>query len=101
MATKPHPLFSARFNRKLAKENTKQSLGLLNDTDAARMASREPGNMKYWGISEGMLPQSVPDEEEMLKARRRSIARQRRRSGRMSTILTGGLGGDTPTTLGV
>ena len=80
-----------------ALQATKRS-GVLSTADVLRMTQR--ANPKLFGIDPSSFPESAPDEEEMLKARRRSIARQRRRSGRMSTILTGGLGGDTPTALG-
>ncbi len=41
-------------------------------------------------------PPEMPDEETLRRARRRSIAKLRRRSGRMSTILSqGATGGDS------
>ena len=77
-----------------AKKITKDKYGLVSEKDVARIAERE--NPKLFGFDASLIPDSAPDEEELFKARRRSIARQRRRSGRMSTILTG-FGGQSET----
>lgn len=67
----------------------KQSTGVLSDSDATRMAKRQsPG---AFGIDPSTFPESAPDAEEVMRRNRRKfLSQQRRRSGRMSTILTGG-----------
>lgn len=63
--------------------------GVLSETDALRMAQRQrPG---AFGIDAGVFPESAPDPEEAVRRNRRKfLAQQRRRSGRLSTIYTGG-----------
>lgn len=88
--------FSKRF-RKDARKKIKEELGLIRPQDIERMAEREAalGDDKYmkhaFGVKPGDIPESAPDPEEIARsARRRALSR--RRGGRMSTILTGGLG---------
>ena len=83
-------MLEGNFFKKAVIRKTKRETGVLSDKDALRMGTREAG------FFNDMIPESAPDPEDMLKARRRSIARQRRRSGRMSTILTG-FGGQSET----
>lgn len=75
------------FSQGRAVQRTKRT-GVSN-ADALRMARRaEP---QAFGIDESMFPESAPDPEEAIRRNRRKfLAQMRRRSGRMSTILTGG-----------
>lgn len=75
--------------RKMARRAIKKQTGVLSNADALRMAKRQaPG---FFGVSESAFPESAPDPEEIMRRNRRKFfAQQRRRSGRMSTILTGG-----------
>ena len=68
--------------------DTMQTTG-VSESEAQRMAKRaSPG---LFGLKESMFPESAPDPEEVMRRQRRKLlAGMRRRSGRMSTILTGG-----------
>ena len=78
--------------RRGAAHDVKQATGTLSNTDAMRMAAR--ANPKLFGLNESMFPESAPDPEEVMRRQRRKLlAGMRRRSGRMSTILTGGHSG--------
>ena len=73
-------LFKTQVIRKARRET-----GVLSDTDALRMGKRA------MGIGSDLIPESAPDPEEAVRRNRRKfLAQQRRRSGRLSTIYTGG-----------
>ena len=60
--------------------------GIQNQTGAT---SKEAARLL--DTSDRIIPESAPDAEEIMRrSRRKFLAQQRRRSGRMSTILTGG-----------
>ena len=72
----------------------KRDLGVLSTVDATRMAKRE--NPEFYKLSESMFPESVPDPEEAVRRNRRKfLASMRQRSGRLSTIYTGGAASDS------
>lgn len=75
-------------NQYLASQQ-RAATGVLSEEDALRMAKRErPG---AFGIDPSMFPESAPDPEEAVRRNRRKfLAQQRRRMGRLSTIYTGG-----------
>lgn len=78
-----------RLLRKLAAQKVRETTGVTSSADATRMARR--GVPGLFGLDESMFPESAPDPEEVARrARRKMLASMRRRSGRLSTILTGG-----------
>ena len=78
--------------RKFVTKMITESAGLVNAADADRMARR--ASPRLFGIDPASFPESAPDAEEVMRRQRRKLlAGMRRRSGRMSTILTGGESG--------
>lgn len=72
------------FKTQVVRKNRQQT-GVLSDTDALRMGLRD------LGVGRDLIPESAPDPEEAIRRNRRKfLATMRRRSGRLSTILTGG-----------
>lgn len=62
-------------------ELVQKRMGILNVSEAKRI----------FDARNRLIPESAPDAEEVMRRNRRKfLSQQRRRSGRMSTILTGG-----------